>query len=62
MESRKVVTSPAQEGPVKAKPDDFEPQTTTSTQTVDDPLQAKPPAQAYSIPPKDPGGEGGERH
>ncbi len=61
MESRKVVTSPAQEGPMKAKPDDFEPQTTTSTQTVDDVVQAKPPG-SYSVPPKGDGREGGERH
>ena len=66
MESRKIMTSPAQEDLVKDKPDDFEPKTSTSTsggtQTVDDLLQGDRPGQSYPIFPKNAGGESGERH
>lgn len=66
MESRKLVTSPVQEGLLKANPDDFESKTSTSdsqsggTQVVDDLLQGDRPGQSYPISPKNAGGDSGE--
>lgn len=62
MESRKLVDSPVQEGPVKAKVDDFEdPPRTDTVQKDDDILQAKPPG-SYGVPSNGDGRESGERH